>query len=266
MKKSVINNNRWSVLLLFVVIAIGTWMLWQYSQLHQSILKLETQRCCSSTASLNNDLFKYFERLDDERNAFFVIVGVLSTIFAAFLMWTLNGSKKEMMSEFDRKARAIAEEKAQKVIEEMAKQAEIEPEIFKEAIRAKAVEIELRKRYPIVIVYDDENVGNTVKKLLRDFSYKSVNTIEINQFTPSDAYKESVIFIVNSLGIDWNHSDNAPHPKLSGLAPETAIFYFCLDKRHEIKDFKCVGSANSYATIYSNLISTLHYKRYLDKH
>lgn len=267
MKKRGIVNIYLNVLLLLVVAAMSVWSYLEFSKLHQSVLRIENQRCCSNTASLNDDLFKYFERLDDERNAFFVIVGVLSTVFIGFLMWTLNGSKKEMISEFDRNAKAIAEKKARKVIEEMSKQAELKPDVFKEAIRAKAVEIELREHYPIVIVYDDEVVGNTLKKLLMDFSYKSVETIGVDQFVPSDDYKESVVLIVNGFNSDWKHSDATPHPKLSGLAPKTAIFYFCLGKmKHEIEDFKCVGSANSYATVYSNLISTLHYKRYFDKH
>jgi tetrahydromethanopterin S-methyltransferase subunit G len=195
---------------------------------------------------LMNEYNNYISRVDMERNIFYVVIGLLFAILSIFLTLRQNYMIKKQ---------------AEKINLKMAKMANIDdPKAFREAIKAKSVEIELMKDYPITIVYDIQKSSNCIKemeKLLTAYGFKNVEPISFNEVNKILNEKHILIFLKDSY--------DESLAKQIKCSKKNLTLGFRFNKENQA-NIKIDNHANSFSTLYNNLMSLLHYKRYIDSY
>jgi len=154
-----------------------------------------------------------------------------------------------------------------KVYKRLAKLANQDKEAFIAAIKQKSIEVELMS-YPLIIVADEKCPEVcSLKKLLSKYEFNNVNVKEYGEVI-SDCNKNKItnmhvlIFHKNQINIDRIN-------EILDFQINFGILGFGSREELKNKDFSknhnCVNYANSFASVYNNLMSLLHYKRYLNK-
>ena len=190
------------------------------------------------------------------------IVAIASAIYQLF--WGFQKVINEKITEFQKKFTQEIEN-----IDHKNKLA------LHETIRLSSIEIELKGRYHLKILYNgttDKN-GEELKEILKSFHFKC-NLIKENEV--STLQKTDIIIFFDDTTDQINSTLKTSkwlnelliRPEITNSKQQCGFFF--INKKgllHNFKDneIECYSSANSFATLYENLMSLLHYKRYLDK-
>lgn len=153
----------------------------------------------------------------------------------------------------------FAKKAEENVYKNLAKIANEDKEAFKKAIEVRAIEIELMREYPIYIICNNDKDMDKSKSLYMLLSsYKFEN---IKRKTYQEALNKR--FCDKSILVICEDSFNKTIFNLIlGKHPDIAVLG--LGKRFSIKkEVKCINYANSFSSVFNNLMSLLHYKRYL---
>lgn len=149
------------------------------------------------------------------------------------------------------------------VFANLSKIANEDKEAFKEAVRMKSIEIELMS-YPIYIIYDTDKkktMSEDLFKLLCAYRFGNVKKPISYEGAFSERLDQKTIFIFCE---DSYNSDECK--KLMDMNPAIGVLglgkynkeNFSLSEGH-----RCLNYANSFSSVYANLMSLLYYKRYL---
>ena len=145
------------------------------------------------------------------------------------------------------------------VFKEMADFAKQDKEAFINSIKIKAIELELTTKYPIVIVSDLQDKTSKAKKLrklLLAYHFKDVDLIEYKEADKHTFTSKSVVVFCDD-SFDEQKS-------LEIIKNKKDIAVFGLGRGFDkLSGHHCINFANSFASVYNNLMSLLHYKRYL---
>jgi len=167
---------------------------------------------------------------------------------------------------------------------ELEKQAEAAKLALNEAIRMSGIEIDLKKKYRLNILYNGivkENL-NQLCNMLQSFGFSCTMH---DQIVPPMLNGYDIILFYDDTNIPEKKYDNEGKEILSRTSKwlneqlcheeilalkETCGFLFInknsLQHNFKEKGIECFSASNSFATIYENLMSLLHYKRYLNSH
>jgi hypothetical protein len=146
------------------------------------------------------------------------------------------------------------------IFQKLAKQTNTSKEAFLKAIEMKTIEIELMSNYSIYIVSDDHfqhNHADKLYNLLVGYSFE-----QVKRLTYKDAKEKK--FCEKSVIVFCDDSFNKESCKsIVDKSQEIAVFGFGKRETLNIPDMDCINYANSFSSVYNNLMSLLHYKRYL---
>lgn len=145
------------------------------------------------------------------------------------------------------------------VYKNLAKLANEDKDAFKKAIEVRAIEIELMREYPIYIIYNrtmtDMDKSKSLYMLLSSYRFENIKRITYQEaFQKQFCDKSILVFCEDSFnreGFDLIINRN----------PDVAVFG--LGKGFSIEGVECINYANSFSSVFNNLMSLLHYKRYL---
>ncbi len=220
-----------------------------------TVTSLEQQREIIQTAQKEReDLLRFVEWI-------LGVVGVLFTaggiILAVYNVKSIKGIKEQTEKQ--------AEDIKRKIYNKLAAQLDVGKEALQESIRVKAVEIELMQ-YPITIVYTDKRekrLAEEMEKILINYHFDNIETI-------SQTGLEDKRILDNDVIIVFSNPEGRLDEKLKGKMDKNIALYGHGDEKgvsrgNLAKYTKCYNCGNSYATLFQNLISLLHYKHYLNK-
>ncbi len=156
------------------------------------------------------------------------------------------------------------------VYRELALIANQDKDAFKKSLKVKAVEMELTMKYPIYIItdqYKKNDNASKIQKLLRSYEFEQVKKISYNQANEMKFCERSVVIFCDD-PVDEDR-DKTLVKKLLENTPQLGVFGYAIhyrdDFRSIFKDKGCVSFAQFPSQVYNNLMSLLHYKRYLNK-
>ncbi len=166
---------------------------------------------------------------------------------------------------------------------EFNKQAEAAKKALNEAIKMSRIEIDLKKDYRLNILYNGTQKDNLEKLcgMLQSFRFNCIshNQIEsslLNEYDILLFYDDTTDFLMKTNEKGETVTTNKSRWLTEQLTKadfvelkDTCGFFFInktgLLHNFKEKDIDCFSSANSFATMYENLMSLLHYKRYLNR-
>lgn len=238
MKKKISNTNIYLLILIIVQVAIFALFLWD-AMCYKSV-RLTT----------NNEILNAKIELLEKHETWTIGVMGISIVIATILMGLLQFY-------FTKKAE-------DNVFRGLAKIANEDKEAFKEAVRMKSVELELMSDYPISIIFDpikSKEMANDIFRLLNAYHFNDVNKPISYEaaFLKSYSQKSILVFCEDSYSSDGCQ-------KLLDQNPDSGVLGFGQrNKAFTLPKHNCLNYANSLSSVYNNLMSLLHYKRYLNK-
>jgi len=189
------------------------------------------------------------------------VVGVLFTaggiILAIYNVRSIKGIKEQTEKQ--------AEEIKRKVYSKLAAQLDVGKEALQESIRIKAIEIELME-YPLTILHTNDKerkLAEEMEKVLGNYHFDNIEIVSLSDIKNKEIQDKEVIILfsdpkdelVEKLG-----DKKCQNVALYGHGDEKGV-----SRNNLAKYTKCYNCGNSYATLFQNLMSLLHYKRYLNK-
>jgi len=161
----------------------------------------------------------------------------------------------------------VAEEKVYRGLAKLAGQSK---SAFKKTLKVKAVEMELTSKYPIYIItnqYRKNENASKILKLLRCYEFEQVNRISYKQASEMKFCDRSVVVLCDD-PVDETR-DKALVKHLLKNTPNLGVFGYAIHYNSDFKsvfnDKGCLNFAQFPSQVYNNLMSLLHYKRYLNK-
>lgn len=156
------------------------------------------------------------------------------------------------------------------VFSNLAKIVNKDKKAFKKAIEIKAIEIELMSKYPIYII-SDEQVKNCnssrLLSMLKEFHFEIVERISYKVALETSFSDKCVIVFCDEPVNEKRDIDMVK--KFLKVIPKLGVFGYAIHYKDDFKNlFKekgCVSFAQFPSQVYNNLMSLLHYKRYLNK-
>lgn len=148
------------------------------------------------------------------------------------------------------------------VLTNLSKIANEDKEAFKEAVRMKSIEIELMS-YPIYIVYDtakEKTMAEDLYKLLSAYRMANVKKPVSYEGALSEKFDEKTVLIFCE-----DSYNPAGCSLLIDRNPAIGVLGFGQfnKEKFSLPPHRCLNYANSLSSVYGNLMSLLHYKRYL---
>ena len=154
------------------------------------------------------------------------------------------------------------------VYKRLAKLANQDKEAFRASLKQKSIEVELLT-YPLIIVSDKKTKDiRELQNLLHKYDFENVvieQYSEVQKKCIDSKLTESHILIFCKGHVNRDNAD-----KIVSTQKKLHFGIFGYGKSEDLKDLDIpkdcfpVNYANSYASIYNNLLSLLHYKRYLN--
>jgi hypothetical protein len=187
-----------------------------------------------------------------------IVLGLISLGAIGTMLWQVFvGFRKRI----EKKENELTDEFVSKfqILEKESKEA------LESAIKIHGVELELMSRYPIVVVSNEvSNEPDKIQLLLKTYHFKQVfiKTYEaIKEGIKNGTINQSTVLIISKLEAD--------REKIREIQANNVDFGIMGFWKHEDKidcsfTKECQGFTNSYGRIYENLMSLLHYKRYLN--
>jgi hypothetical protein len=229
-----------------------------YSEQELNFLKEQYNQLTNTNAGIINDLKEERKNYQDFVESIYrwalVIIGLFAAILT-FLGWrTFKEAKKELRGKIDKELNNL--------LEKLAEEFNMKPEALKEAIKEKTVELTLKKDYPIIVLYGDNECykAENMKDLLKSFEFKNIWKVDRNTYNGTFSEKDIVIL--------FSKIDNNDGLKDKIRKSKCAILGYGSIARSDINDYvkdqDSINFCNSFATLYQNLISLLHYKQYLN--
>ncbi|GEM_PF-4640693 len=153
------------------------------------------------------------------------------------------------------------------IYKKLAKTVNGDKEALKKALRHRSIEIEIT-RYPITVVaesFDRNSEGYKLYKLLNDYHFEDVRQSDFDTVLKNISdynYKEPNALIFSGEDIDEDIAN-----KIISEKPEVGVIGFWKHKENESVKLngETLTHSNSYGKLYENLMSLLHYMRYLKK-
>ncbi len=201
-----------------------------------------------------------------------VLIGIAVIVSAIYqLFWGFKKAIEKKTTELKDKLQV-----------EFEKQAETAKQALNEAIKMSGIEIDLKKCYRLNILYNGSTKENLERlcNMLQGFGFSCITH---NQIEPSLLNKFDIILFYDDTNISLTKIDDQGKAVatnrskwLSEQLSKDEILklrdlcgFFFINKTGLLHNFKekdidCFSSANSFATMYENLMSLLHYKRYLN--
>lgn len=159
----------------------------------------------------------------------------------------------------------------------LARIANIDKVAFREAVKMKSIELELMSDYPIYIISDMWETNSKSTKLinmLRGFHFEDVTRITYVDAQKQNFCDSSVLILCDS-SKDENKTDKIRKEDKDLLAtkieetPKLGVLGYMIAYKNGtndlFKDKGCLSFAQFPSQLYNNLMSLLHYKRYLNK-
>jgi hypothetical protein len=230
----------------------------------------------SSEAEFNSKLNKIIEenRITQILASIIAIIGFAAIV--GFLFQLFGGFKKMI----EKKTIELRD----KFEVEFEKQANAAKKALNEAIKEKGIEIDLKQKYRLNILYNGTTNENLSKMydMLNCFGFSCT---PYDQIVPSMLNEYDIILFYDDTNISEKKydgegkeislrtskwlSEQLTHKEILELK-DTCGFLFInknsLQHNFKEKGIDCFSASNSFATIYENLMSLLHYKRYLNSH
>lgn len=145
---------------------------------------------------------------------------------------------------------------------ELAKIAEKNKVAFKEAVKMKTIELELMNNYPIYIIESSHDLNSDkpekLYKLLQGYSFREVYKPLVFEAAIQEKFDNKSILLCCELKPDELE-------KLTMDFPNAGFLLYSSSRYDKLGKELILGYANSYPTVYNNLISLLHYIRYNNK-
>lgn len=235
MKSNASRTNTYLLILIFISAAIFVLFLW--STICREGVKLTTD---------NDTLNAKIELLEMHQTwtiGFMGIAIAIATILLSLLQFYFT--KKAEDNVFGGLAEIASKDK----------------EAFMEAVRMKSVELELMSDYPINIIYDPvkgKEMAFELYRLLNGYRFNSVSKPISFEAALSESFcpKSIMVFCSDSFLEDESQ-------KLLAKNPDVGVLGYG-ERKWDLKH-KCLNFANSPSSAYNNLMSLLHYKRYLNR-
>jgi len=256
MKKNISKTNTYLLILIFISAAIFALLLW--NTICNKSVKLTT----------DNEILKAKIELLEKHETWTIGVMGIAIAIATVLMGLLQFyfTKKAEDNVFTNLAEIANEDKV----------------AFKEAVKMKSIELELMSEYPIYIISNERTeTCNSTKLLsmLREFHFEKVERISYIEAKQSKSkFCEKSVIILCDSEYKSHEFDNykgeikliderlvyellSNNPKLGVLG---VFNIYDVDFIDIFKDKGCVSFAQFPSQVYNNLMSLLHYKRYLN--
>lgn len=206
------------------------------------------------------------------------LIALIATLWQIFIGFDkkLNEKKEELARELERKKVELTAEfdlKKKELTEEMEnKKAELNNDYQKKINQIKqsnkdalnslvnksSIELDLVS-YPIVILVNEEDDDTkNLERILIAFHFKYVQVQTFARFTPPKDNRTVLIYLEN----------NFSQTELPGFVSNHHDFghlYVGKEKFAFPEEAKCTGFTSSLSKLYENLMSLLHYKRFLNK-
>ncbi|MDP4281611.1 MAG: hypothetical protein Q8867_05615 [Bacteroidota bacterium] len=166
------------------------------------------------------------------------------------------------------------------VFRKLGKIADGDKEAFREAVKMKSIELDLMSNYPIFIVSDEQDKNCNSKKLLgmlKEFHFDRVDKLSYAEAGRMTGINNHSVIIFcdpeNNQPDDITEDANRKkdrilmekllqkHKNLGVLVYK--VRYNNPEFHNLFKESECLGFAHFPSQVYTNLMSLLHYKRYL---
>jgi hypothetical protein len=229
-----------------------------YSEQELNFLKEQYNQLTNTNAGIINDLKEERKNHQDFVESIYrralVIIGLVAAILTFLGCRTFKEAEKKLQGKIDKELNSL--------LEKLAEEFNMKPEALKEAIKEKTVEMTLKKDYPIIVLYDNNEIDNAGKMndLLKSFEFKNIRKVDRNTYNGTFSEKDIVIL--------FSKIDHNDELKDKIRKSKCAILGYGTVKKDDIKDHvtdqDSINFCNSFATLYQNLISLLHYKQYLN--
>jgi hypothetical protein len=149
------------------------------------------------------------------------------------------------------------------VFTNLAEIANNDKDAFREAVKMRSIELELMSKYPIYIVYDP-----MLKREMSDRLYKLLTSYHFNNIIKPITYNTALLekFCKKTVIVFCEDSFNKTEcEKLLKQNPKVGVLGFGQYNKENfsLPKHDCLNYANSFSSVYNNLMSLLHYKRYL---
>lgn len=209
---------------------------------------------------LKSEYLNYINRVDFERNMFFVLTSILLAI---------GGIVTPIM------VHSLSKEQAKKILDKISAQIASDPNALIAALREKSIELDLKRDFNLILIYhgQKENNRSHLMDVLSEFGFKNCFEKNENEIKDLKLDQNHVLLLFDdtdekdgpsskwlnqSIQKDiWNHKSKCGYLFINNHR---------LNHNFETNEVKCFGACNSGSTIYNNLMSLLHYKRYLNNH
>ena len=159
-----------------------------------------------------------------------------------------------------------------KIFKDLTARWNMDKNAFIKAIDIKVVELELMSEYPIFIISDDRTEkGNSAKlyNLLQDFHFERIKRISYNEAYNKKKFCDKSVIVFCDKADDSKSKDEDLIKKLLPENPKLGVFGFeniyGEEFKSQFRHYGCISFAQFPSQIYNNIMSLLHYKRYLNK-
>lgn len=195
------------------------------------------------------------------------IAFALTAVLIGLIQWYLSQKSENLIN----KKISGAEDK---IYEELTQIWNMDKVAFKKSIDMKAVELSLMADYPIYIISDERGEKSNSTKLynmLIEFHFEKVERITYKEAKKiGDFCEKSVVVFCdpNTKNNDKRGEDRILVEKLLAKNSHLGVFGFVIHYDDSFKkifnDNGCISFAQFPSQVYNNLMSLLHYKRYLN--
>lgn len=236
------------IFLVCMLLQIGAWAAISVPQTNVVNQQVQSEQISNFQPSLHdNILSSRIELLEKHEAWILTMFGFALTIVGVILgllQWFFSLRAKEA------------------VFKELAAIANQDKEAFKNSLKIKAIELDLINNYPIHIISDfqkENSKSKKLKELLIAYHFKQVKILTYEEaFDHKFCNKSVMVFCDDSF-------NEALCKSIIEKSSNTAVFGFGEREKLIIEKPDGLNYANSFASIYNNLMSLLHYKRYLNK-
>lgn len=209
----------------------------------------------------------FIDDFRDERNLLIAVIGAILAILGLVFTFFQRKFIQIETGKLEQKFSTVEE----KVYQRLSRIANLDKEHFIKALEQKAVEAEIINTFTIYITHNQNlHEAKEMYSILDKFGFNAELIDIIN--LPALSNNGVVIFFDHTKSesgrpeeTKW-FDDTTVLPVINRLHKLDCLLYYNEGNlRHNLNSrFKCIGQANSFATVYNNLMSLLHYKRYLN--
>ncbi len=216
----------------------------------------------TSTDALCNELKteyqNYINRVDVERNMFFVFVSVLLAAIGIGAPIYINNLSKTQ---------------GKKILDKISAQIASDPNALIEALREKSIELALKREFNLILIYhgNDENNKNHLLDMLHEFGFKNCIEKKDDEINDLRLSKNHILLLFDDkdekieMSSKWLiQTINEKIWSFKEICGYLYINNYGSKHNFDKNQINCFGASNSGSTIYNNLMSLLHYKRYLN--